>query len=119
MWQPIDGVSGGKVSVPFTVHSSYGHRTDQIKEAMAEMQDVLGCFELPWVENPTSDVYGQGIVFVAGGLCYSLIGRGPGYHGSIQGATSVTNVNQRILSKTIFKCIKYIPFSNLSKKLLN
>ena len=111
MWQPI--VSGGKVSVPFTVHPSYAHRTDQIKEAMAEMQDVLGCFETPWVENPMSDVYGQGIVFVAGGSCYSLLGRGAGYHNGILGATSVTDVKN--LSKTISKRIIF--YSVLDVKL--
>ena len=106
MWQPI--VSGGKVSVPFTVHSSYDHRTEQIKEAMAEMQDVLGCFETPWVENPMSDVYGQGIVFVAGGSCFSVIGRKAGYHAQILGATSVTDVKK--LSKTIFQCFLFSIF---------
>ena len=106
MWQPI--VSGGKVSVPFTVHSSYDHRTEQIKEAMAEMQDVLGCFETPWVENPMSDVYGQGIVFVAGGSCFSVIGRKAGFHAQILGATSVTDVKK--LSKTIFQCFLFSIF---------
>ena len=106
MWQPI--VSGGKVSVPFTVHPSYTHRTDQIKEAMAEMQDVLGCFETPWVENPMSDVYGQGIVFVAGGSCFSVIGRKAGFHAQILGATSVTDVKK--LSKTIFQCFLFSIF---------
>ena len=111
MWQPIE--DGGNVMLPFTVHSSYSHRTEQIKEAMAELQDVLGCFEVPYVENPLSDVYGQGIVFVADGACYSLLGRGPGFHNGMQGATSISDVKITIYIKFVKIIISIFTFNTL------
>lgn len=88
-WTPL--VQGGPVTVPFAIHSSVSSYEDNITLSMSALANDLACFDMPYVTDPSTTEYTNGIVFITNpSSCFSALGQVPGYASNDFGATSVT-----------------------------
>lgn len=90
-WTPL--VQGGPVTVPFAIHSSVSSFEDNITSSMSALANDLACFDMPYVTDPSTTEYTNGIVFITNpSSCFSALGKVPGYSNNDSGYASVTEL---------------------------